>query len=97
MQFMVLTRRRSETFADDAYTPERLEAEAEAVRRLYADGIVRQIWHRGDIAGACLLMEAADRVQTIAALDTLPLFAAGMQEALAIVPLQPYRAFGPRR
>jgi hypothetical protein len=96
MQFMVLTRRRSEAFADDAYTPDRLEAEAEAVRRLYADGVVRQIWLRGDTGGACLLMEAADRVQIIAALDTLPLFAAGMQEAIAIVPLQPYRGFGPR-
>ena len=58
MQSIVLTRRRTEAFHESEYTPKRLEAEAEAVRRLYMDGLVRQIWHRGDIGGPCLLTEA---------------------------------------
>jgi muconolactone delta-isomerase len=97
MQFMILTRRRTEAFGEADYTPERLDAEAEAVRRLYADGIVRHIWHRGDVGGACLLMEAASQDEVRAALESLPLFAAQMQEAVSVVPLQPYRGFGPRR
>jgi len=93
MQFMVLTRRRSEAFSDADYTPERLAAETAAVRQLYAQGVVRQIWHRGDIGGACLLLEAESEAAARAALAGLPLFAAGMQEAVFVVPLNPYRGF----
>jgi muconolactone delta-isomerase len=89
-------RRRIEAFHENDYTPLRLEAEAEAVRRLYMDGVVRQIWHRGDIGGACLLTEAQSSEDVTAALSGLPLFAAGMQEAVAIVPLRPYRGFSPK-
>jgi hypothetical protein len=49
MQYIVITRRRSEKFPDSEYTPERLAAETAAVRRLYGEGIVRHIWHRGDV------------------------------------------------
>jgi muconolactone delta-isomerase len=93
MQFIVLTRRRTEAFSDTDYTPERLAAETDAVRRLYAQGVVRQIWHRGDTGGACLLLEADSEAEARAALDGLPLFAAGMQEAVFLVPLKPYRGF----
>ena len=96
MQYMVLTRR-TDGFSDGDYTPERLEGEAEAVRRLYSEGIVRQIWHRGDIGGACMLMEGTSDAEIRASLQTLPLFAAGVQEAVWIVPLRPYRGFGPRQ
>jgi hypothetical protein len=97
MQFMVLTRRRTEFFSEADYTAERLEAEAEGVRRLFIEGVVRQIWNRGDGGGACLLMEAASGEEIATALDALPLFAAGMQETVSIVPLKPYRGFGPRQ
>ncbi len=63
MQYMVITRRRSEKFPESDYTPERLAAETAAVRKLYG------------------------------ALDRLPLFGLGMQEAVSIVPLVPYRGF----
>lgn len=96
MQFVVLTRRRSEAFTDADYTPARLEEEAQAVRRLYIEGAIRQIWHRKDIGGACLLMETETEDDIRRLLGSLPLFAAGMQEAMAIVPLSPYRGFGPR-
>jgi len=96
VQFLVLTRRRSEVFANADYTPARLEDEAQAVRRLYVEGAARQIWHRADIGGACILMECASAEDVGRLLGSLPLFAAGMQEAVAIVPLSPYRGFGPR-
>ncbi|PBC04341.1 muconolactone Delta-isomerase family protein [Mesorhizobium sp. WSM3860] len=95
MQFMVLTRR-SEAFVDADYTAARLEDEAQAVRSLYLDGTVRQIWHRADIGGACLIMEGETEDDVRQLLESLPLFAARMQEAVAIVPLSPYRGFGPR-
>jgi muconolactone delta-isomerase len=96
MQFIVLTRRRSEVFADADYTAARLEQEAQVVRGLYADGAVRQIWHRADVGGACMLLESGSEDDVRRLLALLPLFAAGMQEAVMIVPLLPYRGFGPR-
>jgi len=97
MQYMVLTRRRTERFDDAHYTPERLEAEADGVRRLFMAGAVRQIWNRGDMGGACLLMEAEAVEDVRTMLNVLPLFQSGMQETVSIVPLRPYRGFGPRR
>ena len=93
MQYIVITRRRSEKFPESDYTPERLAAETAAVRKLYGDGIVRHIWHRGDVGGACLLLEVETEDGVKSALDRLPLFGLGMQEAVSIVPLTPYRGF----
>jgi muconolactone delta-isomerase len=97
MQYMVLTRRRTERFDDAHYTPERLEAESEGVRRLYMAGTVRQIWNRADMGGACVLMEAEGVEDVRSVLNALPLFQSGMQETVSIVPLRPYRGFGPRQ
>ncbi|WP_176477873.1 DUF1127 domain-containing protein [Mesorhizobium sp. WSM3862] len=97
MQYMALTRRRTESFDDAHYTPERLEGEAEGVRRLFMAGVVRQIWNRGDMGGACLLMEGEELEDVRSALNALPLFQSGMQETVSIVPLRPYTGFGPRQ
>ena len=93
MQYIVITRRRSEKFPESDYTPGRLAAETAAIRKLYSDGIVRHIWHRGDVGGACLLLEVESEDGVNSALGSLPLFGLGMQEAVAIVPLMPYRGF----
>lgn len=93
MQYIVITRRRSEKFPDSEYTPERPTAETAAVRKLYGEGIVRHIWHRGDVGGACLLLEVESEDGAKSALNRLPLFGLGMQEAVCIVPLAPYRGF----
>lgn len=95
MQFMTLSRRLTETYSDADFAP-RLEDEAERARTLYADGFIRQIWHRADIGGACLLVEADSEAAVHATLATLPLIAAGMLEVVAVVPLKPYAGFGPR-
>lgn len=96
MQFMVLSRRVTERFSDEDFVP-LIESEANCARSLYADGFIRNIWHRADIGGACLLIEADSESATRATLATLPLVAAGMLELVSVVPLKPYRGFGPMR
>jgi muconolactone delta-isomerase len=96
MQFLSLSRRRTETFPPEAFA--QLGAhEGARVKELYAAGTLRQIWRRGDIPGAAILWEAASEAEVRAALDTLPIFKAGMLEILALVPLEPYPGFGPAK
>ena len=95
MQLFALLRRNTERFADADFAP-LLPAEAEQRRHLYARGVARQVWNRGDEPGSALLLEAADRAEAEADLATLPLVKAGMMEVVALVPLAPYPGFGPR-
>jgi muconolactone delta-isomerase len=95
MQFLSLSRRRTDAFPTEAFSPELMARESQRVRELYASGILRQIWRRGDTPGAVILWEAVGETEVRAALDSLPIFQAGMLEILALVPLQPYPGFGP--
>jgi hypothetical protein len=75
---------------------ELVEAEFEAIRGHYMNGMVRQIWLRADGSGGIILAEAdtAETVeQTFAA---LPMVRAGVLAAPEIVPLAPYWGFAPR-
>ncbi|MDR3437898.1 muconolactone Delta-isomerase family protein [Telmatospirillum sp.] len=92
MQFLTLSRRRSERFTDADIAP-KIAEEVERARSLYSEGFIRQIWHRGDQGGACFLVEARDQQDVEAKLATLPLVKAGMLEVVAVVPLLPYRGF----
>ena len=96
MQFLILTRRRTEQFSEADFAP-RVDDEAQQARALYAEGFIRQIWHRGDLPGACMLVEGEAEPQVRATLNTLPFVKAGMLEVLAVIPLRPYAGFGPRR
>lgn len=93
MQFISLSRRRTDAFPAEAFTPELLGRETQRVKELYAAGILRQIWKRGDIAGAAILWEAADEAAVRDALASLPIARAGMLEVMALVPLEPYPGF----
>jgi muconolactone delta-isomerase len=95
MQFLSLSRRRIDAFPPEAFTPELAARESTRVKEMYAAGILRQIWRRGDIPGAVMLWEAASEAEVRAALGSLPINQAGMLEIVALVPLQPYPAFGP--
>jgi muconolactone delta-isomerase len=95
MQFFSMSRRRVEAFPPEAFTPDLMRQETARVRELYAAGILRQIWRRGDIPGAIILWEAVSEAEVRAAIASLPLFQAGMLEMLALVPLEPYPGFGP--
>jgi muconolactone delta-isomerase len=95
MQLLSLSRRRTDAFPPEAFSRELMARETARVRELYASGLLRQIWKRGDIPGAAILWEAAGEAEVRAALESLPIFEAGMLEILAVVPLEPYPGFGP--
>src|SRR5262249_19641679 len=72
MQFMTLFTRRPDKTGTPA-PAELREAEFEKVRSLYTDGLVRQIWLRGDAGGACMIVEAASIDEVVEKLGALPL------------------------
>jgi muconolactone delta-isomerase len=93
MQFLSLSRRRTDTFPPEAFTPELGGREAARVKELYASGLLRQVWKRGDIGGAAILWEAPGEASVREALASLPIAQAGMLEIVAVVPLEPYPGF----
>jgi muconolactone delta-isomerase len=92
MQFLSISRRRTEAFPAEAFS-ELANAESRRVKELYAAGILRQIWLRGDVPGAVLLWEAASEAEVRTAIESLPIFKAGMLELLALTQLKPYPGF----
>jgi muconolactone delta-isomerase len=95
MQFLSLSRRLVDAFPPEAFTPELMRRETARVRELYAAGILRQIWKRGDIPGASILWEAASEAEVRNTISSLPIFQAGLLEIVALIPLEPYPGFGP--
>jgi hypothetical protein len=84
---------------DKAETPvpaELREEEFQKVRGLYTDGLVRQIWLRGDVRGACMIVEATSTDEATEKLNALPLVRTGFLQPPMIVPLKPYLGFAPR-
>ncbi len=93
MQFVSVSRRRVDAFPPEAFTPELSRGESARVRELYAAGILRQVWKRGDVPGACILWEAGSEQEVRDAIASLPIFAAGMLEIAALIPLESYPGF----
>ena len=93
MQFLTISRRSTDASCE-VWAALR-EAELCRARTLYIEGHIRQIWHRDDVTGACLLWEAdsEDRVREM--LNTLPFVKASLLE-VTVIPLKPYVGFGPR-
>jgi muconolactone delta-isomerase len=92
MQFLTLSRRCSKLCGEVDFQ-RRLEAEAGMVRDLRQAGIIRQIWHRGDAPGECLLIEAQNEESARAVLEMSPLVRTGLFEIDAVVPLRAYDGF----
>jgi muconolactone delta-isomerase len=95
-QFVAAVRRNLERFSASDFTPELLEQEAERARQLYADGVFRQMWGRVDNPGAVIVMEAGSIDEAQAVLASLPLAVLEMLTLDVLVPVTPYRGFGPR-
>jgi len=91
MQFLVLSRRRTDQFSDADFE-QLVPSEGAQARHLYSIGFTRQIWHRGDMPGACQIVEARDEIEVREKLATLPLARAGTLD-FEIVPLKPYAGF----
>jgi hypothetical protein len=79
-----------------AAAPDLQEQEFETVRGFYMDGLVRQIWYRGDTRGACMIVEAASAEEVTARLGALPLLRGGFLQKPLIVPLKTYPGFARR-
>jgi muconolactone delta-isomerase len=95
MQFMVI----ASVNPERALTPPSAqfgEAESQAVRGLYMDGLIRQIWVRGDQSGAYMIVEAASSDEVVEKLSALPMVRDGFMLPPTVVPLEPYWGFGPR-
>jgi hypothetical protein len=78
--------------ADEAFSPERLAAEARQVWSLRQAGVVRAAWFRTDRHEAVLELECASADEARAVLGTLPLVRDGLI-AFELVPLRPYDGF----
>jgi muconolactone delta-isomerase len=90
MQFLSISHlREGLTEADYAAL---VEGEIRQARLLYSEGFIRQIWHRTDIRGACLLWEAENEQRVQDMLGTFPFVQAGIVE-ISLVPLKPYGGF----
>ena len=96
MQFLVLSRRRTDVFPPEAWTPELIETEGQRVRELYSAGIIRTIWRRKDMPGAVIVMEAASEEEARDAVASLPLAKRDMLEIVALTQLEPYPGFASR-
>lgn len=93
MQFLTVSRRRTDEFPPEAFTPELVAGEARRVKELYAAGIIRHIWKRGDKPGAAILWEVASETELIEVSSSLPLYKADLLEIVVRLPLEPYPAF----
>jgi muconolactone delta-isomerase len=92
MQFISISRPR-ETFTESTYLS-LVGEEVRQARTLYADGTIRQLWHRMDAPGVCILWEANDVEDVKFMLDALPFAKAGIVE-FTVIPLRPYKGFCP--
>jgi Muconolactone delta-isomerase len=88
----VLALGRDTVAADDPRFPELRAVEARAVWELCQAGLLREVYFRADRPDAVLVFEVADVAAARAAVDTLPLVAAGLID-FELVPLRPYPGF----
>src|SRR5581483_4976477 len=88
-------RRDVDRFSEAEFAP-LLGPEAQRVRELYTEGVLRRVWSRKDVLGAVLLIEADSLEAAQAVLRTLPLAQRDMLGVDAVVPLAAYRGFAPR-
>ena len=93
MQFLSISRRRTDEFPPEAFTPELVGGESQRVKELYAAGVIRQVWKRGDKSGAAILWEAASEAEAREAVASLPLARAGLLEISTFIALEPYAGF----
>ena len=91
MQFLVITRRKTESFPPALFA-EKFDAEVARARELYREQFTRQIWHRADGNGACQIVEAPDEAYVRERIGSLPFAEADMMD-ITIIALKPYAGF----
>jgi muconolactone delta-isomerase len=93
MQFLTISRRKDGV---EAPGNDLVREEAQRARMFYAEGLMRQLWHRGDGPGACVLWEVEDEDQLWELLKSLPFFRAEMVD-VSVIPLRPWAGFAPEK
>ena len=93
MQFLTVSQR-----VEGAQAPgeELVRAEVQRALVLYAEGHMRQLWHRTDGPGACVLWEVEDEGRLRELLKSLPMFQAGLV-GVTVIPLRPWAGFAPEK
>jgi muconolactone delta-isomerase len=76
----------------EQFSPALMREEARQAWALQQSGIFREIYFRGDVRLAVLLLESPSVEDARAALATLPLVAAGLI-GFDVIPLMPYPGF----
>jgi len=89
---MVLALGRDTAPADDPRFAEVRPAEARRAWELYQADVLREIYFRADRPNGVLVFEVPDLAAARAAIDSLPLVAAGLID-FDLVPLKPYPGF----
>ena len=77
---------------DDRFTPELAAAEARRAWNLYQQGVIRELHFHADDTKAVLVLECPDVAAADAALESLPMVAAGLI-AFEVIPLRAYPGF----
>ncbi len=78
---------------DDPRFAELRPAEARRAWELQQDDVLREVYFRADRANGVLVFEVPDVAAARAAVDSLPLVAAGLID-FDLVPLRPYPGYG---
>ncbi|MFE5790423.1 hypothetical protein [Rhodococcus erythropolis] len=91
MQYLVILQRDERNVTDEDFEAA-IPAETEVVRKLYEESIIRQIWLRGDVRGACFLLEVESFEEAEVVVNGLPITQRGMSE-FQIIPLHPFGGF----
>jgi hypothetical protein len=94
MQFLVVIPR-TENASPSSLRKEDVDAEAELVRQLYAEGLIRHVWLRAE-GGAAMIAEAESNERVAQALSALPLVRSGYLAQPQVSQLRPYSGFRPR-
>ncbi len=74
------------------FTPELRVAEARRAWDLHQAGVIRELYFRADEPMAVLVLECPDVAEADAALESLPMVAAGLVE-FEVLPLRAYPGF----
>ncbi len=77
---------------ESQFTPELGAAEARRAWELYQAGVIRELYFHADEATAVLVLECTDMAEADAALESLPMVAAGIIE-FEVLPLRAYPGF----
>lgn len=93
MQFLTVSRIRENS---GKTVGELRQAEVRRAKELYSEGHLRQLWHRGDVPGACLVWEAENETGLREMLDSLPFVQAGILD-FSVIPLRPFLGFVPEK